>query len=397
MNHNFDNSKHTQAGILFLSILTIVLYSSYMVWRIGHTINFTGGLNTVVSILLLIIELRFFLVVLKDIILYVRLGDNKLSKDNVLTDKDQYKTAILIPTYKEDCNILIPTITAAKSVKHASSVWVLDDKDRDDVRKLASNMGVNYLSRSKPVNAKAGNVNNALSEINADFVLIVNADHIVHPEILCKTVPFFENPKVAIVQTPLAFYNVDSFEHTTTLKNGQIVYENLEDMFHRVIQPSRNRFGGAFFAGTNAVLRVSALKEIGGFATETSTEDYLTTLRLMQRGYQMRYVNEVLGLGLAAENYDVYSTQRYRWVSGNGLSIIEEKFLINGKMNILQKLLHYELLDRCVFLPLTKLVTFLLPFTFILLPISEIVKADPVIFVTSNIFLFILQILLFIT
>ena len=86
-------------------------------------------------------------------------------------------------------------------------------------------------------------------------------------------------------------------------------------MFYDVIQPAKNRWNSAFFVGTSAVLRRSALDEIGGFATGTATEDIHTSLRLHARGWRSLYVPEPLAFGLEAESLREFHKQRVRWAA----------------------------------------------------------------------------------
>lgn len=72
----------------------------------------------------------------------------------------------------------------------------------------------------------------------------------------------------------------------------------------------------AFWCGTSALLRVNALKEVGGVATGTVTEDIHTTIRLHAAGWRSVYHNEVLARGLAAASADQYLLQRHRWGTG---------------------------------------------------------------------------------
>ena len=87
-------------------------------------------------------------------------------------------------------------------------------------------------------------------------------------------------------------------------------------LFYRILQPGKNRWTGAFWCGTGAVVRVAALREVGGVATETITEDIHTTIRLHRRGWRTVYHNEVLARGLAASDAARYQLQRHRWGTG---------------------------------------------------------------------------------
>jgi len=215
--------------------------------------------------------------------------------------------------------VLLPTIAAAVALEPAHETWVLDDGDRPDVELLARRLGAHYLRRPTHEHAKAGNLNHALATVDAEFVAVLDADHVALPGLLTHTLPFFGDPRVAVVQTPQDFYNLESFEHErrrSAFRRHQPSRFSEQALFYRVIQPGKNRWQAAFWCGTNAVARVEALREVGGVATETLTEDIHTTIRLHRRGWRTVYLNEVLARGLAATDADQYAAQRFRWGTG---------------------------------------------------------------------------------
>jgi cellulose synthase (UDP-forming) len=230
------------------------------------------------------------------------------------------KIAVLIPTYNETPEVLLPTIAAAAVLRPSHETWVLDDGDRPEVAALARTLGVRYLTRPTHEHAKAGNLNHALGVIDADFIAVLDADHVAMPDFLLHTLGYFADPKMAIVQTPQDFYNVDSFEHqgrrTLLHRYHHLRRYNEQELFYRVIQPGKNRWGGAFWCGTGAVVRTAALRDVGGVAVDTVTEDIHTTVRLHRRGWRTVYHNEVLARGLAAADVHQYTSQRIRWGTG---------------------------------------------------------------------------------
>jgi cellulose synthase (UDP-forming) len=219
---------------------------------------------------------------------------------------------VLVPTYNEPVEILLPTLAAAAALEQAREVWVLDDGNREWVRELASSLGVVYRTRPTHEHAKAGNVNAALADVGTELIAVLDADHVVRADFLANLLGYFDDPGLALVQTPQSFYNTDSFEH---MHHGRQPFCE-QDLFYRLLAEARNRWGAAFWCGTNAVVRVSALREVGGVATETITEDIHTTIRLHRAGWRTVYHNEVLARGLAAANSDQYLGQRLRWGAG---------------------------------------------------------------------------------
>lgn len=247
----------------------------------------------------------------------------------------RWRVAVLIPTYNEPPEVLLPTIAAAVALEPEHETWVLDDGRRPAVRALAERLGARYLTRPDNRHAKAGNLNHALGVIEADIVAVLDADHVPTARFLTATLPYFEDPKVAFVQTPQDFYNLDSFEHQQRW-NGQIFNE--EAVFYRVIAPAKNRWSAPFWCGTCALVRVEALRSVGGVATESVTEDIHTTIRMYRAGWTGRYHNEVLARGLAPEDAEAYLLQRHRWALGAMQVLRLENPLFRPGLTLAQRL-----------------------------------------------------------
>ncbi len=218
--------------------------------------------------------------------------------------------AVLVPTLDEAIEILIPTIAAAASMHLPHETWILDDGNREDVEGLAQDLGVRYLGRPEPARGKAGTLNHALATIDADLVAILDADHVADPDFLVRTVGYFDDVGVGLVQTPHEFYNHDSFEHEAVAGDGERLHE--QTLFFRMLQPGKNRWGGAVWCGSGAVARVAALQDVNGVATATIAPDIQTTIRLHRHGWRTVYHNEVLARGLAAPDADTYQRRRLR-------------------------------------------------------------------------------------
>jgi cellulose synthase/poly-beta-1,6-N-acetylglucosamine synthase-like glycosyltransferase len=206
------------------------------------------------------------------------------------------RVAVLIPTYNEPREVLLPT-----------------DGNRPWVAVLAAQLGAVYHARTGHEDAKAGNINSVLPVLEVDLIAVFDADHVAHGDFLAVILPYFADPGVALVQTPQDFYNVASFEHVQRRGGGRF---GEQELFYRALSAGRNRSNSAFWCGTNAVLRLTALRSIGGVATGTLTEDIHTTIRLHRRGWRTVYHNEVLARGLAAGTASAYLGQRLRWGTG---------------------------------------------------------------------------------
>ncbi|HEY1539244.1 MAG TPA: glycosyltransferase [Solirubrobacteraceae bacterium] len=216
-------------------------------------------------------------------------------------------------TYNEPLSVLEPTVRGACAVRGIRDVLVLDDGNRREVRWMAEGLGARYLARTTNEHAKAGNLNHGLASSDAEFLLLLDADHVPSPRFLERTLGHLEDDAVAFVQTPQTYHNRDTF----LFRLGRRRSWSEQGMFYDCIQPAKNRSNSAFFVGTSAVMRRVALDSIDGFATGTATEDIHTSLRLHARGWQSVFVAEALAFGLEAENLKEFYRQRRRWAAGS--------------------------------------------------------------------------------
>lgn len=226
---------------------------------------------------------------------------------------------VFIASYNESREILERTIIGAKAIQHPDlRVWILDDGARPEIRQLAAELEIEYAFRVKGKHAKAGNVNNGLrlalaTDRPPEFVLLLDADFVPRPSILRRTLGFFEDPQIGIVQTPQHFFNHDPIQMNL---GSTLTWPDEQRFFFNYLLACKDAWGAAFCCGTSAVLRVSALQACGGMATETVTEDMLTTFRLQEYGYRTIFLNEHLSSGLAPEGLTEFVTQRSRWCLG---------------------------------------------------------------------------------
>jgi cellulose synthase (UDP-forming) len=87
-------------------------------------------------------------------------------------------------------------------------------------------------------------------------------------------------------------------------------------LFYGPIQQGNDNWNATFFCGSCAVIRRSALEEIGGFAVETVTEDAHTALKMQRLGWKSAFLDIPLAAGLATERLVVHVIQRTRWARG---------------------------------------------------------------------------------
>ena len=333
--HYAPEPRARRRRVRLLAVAALAVSVAYLTWRVTQTLDWSVWWLSVPMLLLevhAVVGLALFTFSLWDLDGVVPAGPVSTTTDRV---------AVLIPTYNEPEEILLPTIAAAVALEPRHETWVLDDGDRPEIRALAESLGASYSARRDRKDAKAGNLNQALTHIDADFVAVLDADHVATPDFLRHTLGYFAAPDVALVQTPQEFYNGESFEHVQPRTRGltrqeRQVYSE-QALFYRAIQPGKNRFKGAFWCGTGAVIRVAALREVGGVATGSVTEDIQTTIRLQRRGWRSVYHNEVLARGLAAATVDQYALQRHRWCTGAMQVLRHERPLTGPGLTLAQR------------------------------------------------------------
>jgi cellulose synthase (UDP-forming) len=332
-------SRRVVVGIL------IILTLRYVVWRSLSTLNLIDPLNGMFSLGLLIFEMLVLLGSTIQLFLMLNLKDRKREADvnslAVIDGTFNPSVDIFIPTYDEPVFILRRSIIGCQALDYANkTIYLLDDTRRPQMAQLAVELGCKYLTRPDNHHAKAGNLNHALAKTEGDLVVIFDADFIPTKNFLTRTVGFFQDGNLALVQTPQSFYNADPIARNLGLEN---ILTSEEEVFYRQIQPIRDGVDSVICAGTSFIVRRSALQEAGGFVTKSLSEDYFTGIQLLSKGYRLIYLNEKLSAGLAAENIAAHATQRFRWARGTlqAFFIKSNPLTIRG-LSLIQRLAHLE-------------------------------------------------------
>ncbi|MDP1845686.1 MAG: glycosyltransferase, partial [Candidatus Moranbacteria bacterium] len=261
--------------------LSLFLYLRYMVWRGIYTIPDE-------TLTAMVVGWTVFLAELYGLFQYGFFAYQVWSPlDRTAPPLTTIPTVdMMVTVVHEPLDILKRTLvgcTHQEYPKDRFKVYVLDDGHRDEVRELAASLGCAYLRRpDRPLHAKAGNINHALTQSNGELVAMFDVDHVPSTSFLKETVGFFQDSKVAFVQTPHHFYNPDIFQRNLRLEQE---LKNEQALFFRMVQAGRDRHNSAFFAGSSGIFRRAPLEEIGGFQTQTISEDLHTSLILHSRGY----------------------------------------------------------------------------------------------------------------
>ena len=227
----------------------------------------------------------------------------------------RFTVDVFITTYNEDVPLLRQTARAAMAMRYPHRTYLCDDGRRPAVEALARELGCGYITRNDNRHAKAGNWNNAYAQTSGDLILTLDADHVPQPQFLERTIGYFEDPKVALVQVPQQYHNLDSVQHQVNWDERRMYGE--QDVFFDLVMPGKDYWNAAFFCGTGAVLRRTSLEAHGGIITGSITEDMHTAIVLHSEGWKSVYVNEILVTGLAPTDVASFLKQRLRWAEGN--------------------------------------------------------------------------------
>jgi cellulose synthase (UDP-forming) len=305
-------------------IAAIAALVTYLVWRVAFTLPVGGWNRTVAWILVAFEALPLTGLVLKSITLW---NIDAVAPEPVDVTPEGTRVVVLIPTYNEPAEVIAPTIAAACALEPCHETWVLDDGDRSWVAELSETLGARYLRRAVHNHAKAGNINHALDVMaadeeagigGADIIAVLDCDHVPLPTFLTATLGWFADEEIALVQGPQAFYNAGAFDD-----DG---YSGEQGLLFNVLMPARHHAGaGPFWCGSTSLLRVKALRDVGGVATETITEDMHTSLKLIRAGWKTAYHHQTLAVGLAPATPDQYLLQRRRWGMGAMQILVRER------------------------------------------------------------------------
>ncbi|PRR81681.1 glycosyltransferase [Clostridium vincentii] len=309
-------------------ILNIVLTCIYLGWRILYTIPIEFGLvSLIVGIPLIVVEVLGALEAAVHYFNMHKIETYPLPKVplDMYPDVDVY-----IATYSETNDLLFKTVNGCLYMdypdKNKVHIYLCDDSRRPEVRKLAQEMGINYIDREDNKGAKAGNLNHAMTVTSSPLIVTFDADMIPKHDFLVKTVPYFidaeiknkqlaekDKIKLGFIQTPQSFYNPDLFQFNLFSENR---IPNEQDYFYKDIQISRNKTNSVIYGGSNTLLSRAALVDIGGFFMGSITEDFATGILLQKKGYICYAINEVLASGLSPTDLKSLLQQRVRWARG---------------------------------------------------------------------------------
>lgn len=366
--------------IALMAIASIIVLR-YFVWRITSTLPDPDlTLSFALAVLLLLTETYSILVFFLNA--FITADPVRRDLPPQVRVEDLPTVDILIPSYNEPSEMLAITLSAAKNMIYPAKlrrVVLCDDGGTDqrcnspdpklaaaararrqELQDLCRELGVTYSTRARNEHAKAGNMSAALARLSGDLVVVFDADHVPSRDFLARTVGYFaQDPKLFLVQTPHFFINRDPIE-----RNLGLTCPPENEMFYGKIHPGLDRWGGAFFCGSAAVLRRKALDSVGGFAGATITEDAETALEIHSKGWRSIYLDRAMIAGLQPETFASFIQQRGRWATGMMQMLILKNPLMRKGLGPLQRLCYINSMSFWLF-PLIRLAYLIAPLTYL--------------------------------
>ena len=230
------------------------------------------------------------------------------------------RVTVQLPVYNEQYVIerLIEETSKLDYPRELLQIQVLDDSTDQthpfteqlvaDYR--AAGLPIEYIHRSNRQGYKAGALQNGLKTASGEIVAIFDADFIPPADFLRRTVDYFADPKVGMVQTRWGYLN----RHYNVLTEVQAMLLD----GHFVLEHIARSGGGRFFNfnGTAGILRKSMIEDAGGWQHDTLTEDSDLSYRAQLRGWQFVYVPSIECLSELPVETHGFQVQQSRWAKG---------------------------------------------------------------------------------
>jgi len=219
-----------------------------------------------------------------------------------------------------------------------------------------------YVHRTNRQGFKAGALENGLKTAKGEFVAVFDADFVPCPDFVRRTVPFFADSKVGMVQVRWGHLN----REFSVLTQAQSI---LLDGHFIIEHTARNRAGCFFnFNGTAGIWRKVTIHDAGGWQHDTLTEDLDLSYRSQLKGWNFVFLPEVVSPAEVPVDMNAFKSQQHRWAKGS----------IQTAMKLLPRILKSDLpvlVKREAFFHLTNNVAYLLMVVLsLMMPISMVVR-----------------------
>jgi Glycosyltransferase like family 2 len=231
------------------------------------------------------------------------------------------RVTVQLPVYNERYVIqrLVEATARLQYPREQLEIHILDDST-DATTAIATRLVKHYRQegfhiavrhRHQRHGYKAGALAEGLADATGEFIAIFDADFVPEPDFLLRTLPFLQEPTVAMVQTRWGHINQDYSVLTLTQAMGL-------DGHFGVEQPARCWAGLCLsFNGSGGLWRRQAIDDAGGWQADTLTEDLDLSYRAQLRGWRLKFVPHVVcPAELPIQMWGVKS-QQYRWAKGS--------------------------------------------------------------------------------
>ena len=271
--------------------------------------------------LCLLLIFYYSLVQISLAITYVRTRKKILLEEAPLFDLSKApKVTIQLPMYNEMyvAERIIETAAELNYPRDKFQIQVLDDstdETKDIIAKkveeiAALGIDIVHIHRLDRTGYKAGALDSAMGQVSGEFIAIFDADFIPDKDFLLKTIPYFQNEKIGVVQTRWGHLN-KTYSLLTELQafglNGHFAIE----------QGGRNAKGHYInFNGTAGVWRRSCIEDAGGWEHDTITEDLDLSYRAQMNGWEFKYLENVISPAELPITMSALKSQQHRWMKG---------------------------------------------------------------------------------
>ena len=231
------------------------------------------------------------------------------------------KVTIQLPIFNEMyvCERLIDAVCRIEYPRDLLEIQVLDDSTDETCgiaracveRNRQKGHNVTYVHRTNRSGFKAGALEHGLKLASGEFVAVFDADFVPSPDFLQRTVPFFADSKVGMVQVRWGHLN----REFSILTQAQSIFLD----GHFIIEhTARNRSGCFFnFNGTAGIWRRSTIGDAGGWQHDTLTEDLDLSYRAQLKGWQFIFLPEVISPAEVPVDMNAFKSQQHRWAKGS--------------------------------------------------------------------------------
>lgn len=221
---------------------------------------------------------------------------------------------------------LIDAVAAFQYPEGRHEIQVLDDST-DETRMIVAEkvrllrqqgIDIQHLTRDDRVGFKAGALREGLSRARGDFVAIFDADFVPPPDFLLRAMPFFvDRPRLGLVQARWGHLN----QHESWVTRLQAIGINGHFMVEQGARSANRLFMN--FNGTAGIFRKEAIIDAGNWQGDTLTEDMDLSYRMQLRGWQCRYIMDIVAPAEIPRDLNAFKSQQFRWAKGSTQTAIK--------------------------------------------------------------------------